>query len=606
MPEPQTPPLSSELPGSELKLLSLAQKRLLRFLVFGGVLVLAGSLYLAGITLWQDLTEPRVRLHAFYQGMLLFHFAAGTGVCALALAFAIWHLRAAWKRRRFSTVAGGTCAALGCAVLLVTGFDMLEQGNVEGSTSVFQIHRLAGVLALVAYVLHRRLAYTPTPKPVTRRVTASTAGLLFGALAIHGLLAFFAPPLPERAESAFAEIDITEDPFLPFVPLGSAREGSRFAPARTTTATGELINPALLAPGHAPSPEELERQVSERGFAAEHAIGAEDCRVCHPDVVAQWEDSAHRFSSFNNPFYTASIETLREERGPEAAKFCGGCHDPAVLLSGGFDGELDSDSLAAQTGLSCMACHGMHRIHDVTGNGNWEFADGMEDPYLFAGATEGWELWLRKYLIKARPRDHRRTLAKDFFSDSEYCATCHKVSLGVEINNYKWLRGQDEYDAWHASGVARNAAATFYLPPEAKSCQSCHMPLEAATRGDLAATDGLVRSHRFPSANTALPFVRGDQEMLEAAESEMSAERVRVDVLAIDHPRRGFVLDPASEALDLEAGDELIVYVVVRNLGVGHTFPGGTNDSNEGWLRFEARGARGESLALSGSLLEDG
>jgi len=44
----------------------------------------------------------------------------------------------------------------------------------------------------------------------------------------------------------------------------------------------------------------------------------------------------------------------------------------------------------------------------------------------------------------------------------------------------------------------------------------------------------------------------------------------------------------------------------VRNQGVGHTFPGGTNDSNEGWLEFTLKNDAGATLAISGFLDENG
>jgi tetratricopeptide (TPR) repeat protein len=39
---------------------------------------------------------------------------------------------------------------------------------------------------------------------------------------------------------------------------------------------------------------------------------------------------------------------------------------------------------------------------------------------------------------------------------------------------------------------------------------------------------------------------------------------------------------------------------------VGHTFPGGTNDSNEGWLEITVRGDDGQVLARSGAMGDDG
>jgi tetratricopeptide (TPR) repeat protein len=55
----------------------------------------------------------------------------------------------------------------------------------------------------------------------------------------------------------------------------------------------------------------------------------------------------------------------------------------------------------------------------------------------------------------------------------------------------------------------------------------------------------------------------------------------------------------------LMVGERVTIDVVVRNLGVGHTFPGGTNDSNEGWLEFTVVDDQGRVLTTSGFLQDD-
>jgi hypothetical protein len=52
--------------------------------------------------------------------------------------------------------------------------------------------------------------------------------------------------------------------------------------------------------------------------------------------------------------------------------------------------------------------------------------------------------------------------------------------------------------------------------------------------------------------------------------------------------------------------NQVTVDVVVRNMGVGHTFPGGTNDSNEGWLEFTLKNEEGTALVMSGYIDENG
>ncbi len=591
---------------AKLALLSPFQKALLKVLIAVGVLVVANSLYLAGYTAWQESTGARARLLAFYQWNLVAHFALGIALVALAVVFSALHLKKALRRRRWHTVTTGVVALFAALVLLQTGFTLLELGNSAQNRGVFHAHRLAGLLGLAAYVAHRVRSYDAPPVRQRWRMlgTIAAATLVLG-LTHAGLLSRTAAPRV-LYHDAFAELDVREDPFIPFRGIGDVPHDAPFFPSPTSLAGGDLLDPKVILPGPPADAAAVRAEVEAQGFAHKQLLGASDCIVCHADTTHQWATSAHRFSSFNNPFYAASVLALREEAGPEVSRFCGGCHDPAVMHVGTFMGEIDIGTVEAQAGLTCTACHLVNRIHDVTGNGNYELADNGEDPYLFADATSGWRLSLRKYLIKARPRDHKDFFLRPFYRQAEYCSTCHKVGIDSEVNSYRWLRGQNEYDNWHNSGVSRNNSRTFYLPPEAKNCQSCHMPYEEAPLGDLAAKDGQVRSHRFTAVNTALPHLRGDTDTIARIERFLRESKLRVELLALDHPQHGFVLDPERSTPELRPGDEVVVYVAVRNEGVGHTFPGGTNDSNEGWLHVVARAESGEVLLESGALLEDG
>jgi tetratricopeptide (TPR) repeat protein len=94
---------------------------------------------------------------------------------------------------------------------------------------------------------------------------------------------------------------------------------------------------------------------------------------------------------------------------------------------------------------------------------------------------------------------------------------------------------------------------------------------------------------------------------VERIETFLRDEKLRVDVFAVSSessPEPTMALDETLPPLP--AGEQVTVDVVVRNQGVGHTFPGGTNDSNEGWLEFTVRSEVGTTLAISGALDADG
>ncbi len=242
-----------------------------------------------------------------------------------------------------------------------------------------------------------------------------------------------------------------------------------------------------------------------------------------------------------------ATDQFRQEKGAVASRFCGNCHEPLLVASGAMDqpGVLSRGTRAAQAGVTCLICHSVTHV-DREGNGRY-LADLRPVP-IGAGGVHG---------ARVRP---------PLMNQAIFCAACHKVGLGADVTADRWLRGQDDYDAWHVSAVAGNGAGSVYRPAASQTCQDCHMPLEPATEGDAAAKNGMIRSHRFLGANTALPHLRGDAEQEERVARNL---RGRASLALIwSGPRR--------------------VDALLRARGVGHRFPGGTMDSNEVWLEVTA------------------
>src|SRR5438094_7509489 len=115
--------------------------------------------------------------------------------------------------------------------------------------------------------------------------------------------------------------------------------------------------------------------------------------------------------------------------------------------------------------------------------------------------------WGHDYVTDLNPEPPRRVFLKPFMrtDTAEFCSTCHKVHLDQPVNHYRWIRGFNEYDNWQASGVSGQGARSFYYPPKSQGCGDCHMPMVKSN--DAGAKAGMIHSHRFPAANTAVPFV---------------------------------------------------------------------------------------------------
>lgn len=636
-------PLPGDTQRRPRSLLTPGSRFLLRVGLALGAFMIANTVYLlfnrtADAAGWEFFAIGDIAIPKLYQTVVVSHTFVGLGFAGVLAIFAVWHLPAVWRRRGSASIVSGLFMAAVGAVLAVTGLFIMTVAATRHNEWAWWTHVACAALAPIGYTIHRLRSHVPPDRSSLPRFGYAVATMLALMLAGHmvGHRGAVLTAEAERARSSGSDTgpgarNRSAGAHAPstFLPAAFVPPESPFFPAATTTTTGDHLPARIITRGDVGTPEELKADIERHGFAVDTKVGADTCDRCHQDIVVQWASSAHRFASFNNPFYEATINDMRKNSMgsnewidrhlagvPNAAdrvgmiksKWCSGCHDPALMLPGDMSHEIDRNTPEAQAGLTCLACHNIDHIHNQTGNGNYNIADEQEDPYLFANATEGsWGAYLHDLVIKARPAVHMRQMLKGFFRTGEYCAACHKVNLNVPVNSYRWFRGQNEYDAWHDSGVAHNASRTFYLPPKKRTCQECHMPAEPAPLGDVAAKNGMVKSHRFLAANTALPFIRGDKETIARTEEFLRSDRLTVDIFAV---RRGVEEEPVAAvertALKLVAGEPVQFDVVVRNRNVGHTFPGGTNDSNEGWIEAVVLDEQGKVLAINGQIEEDG
>jgi tetratricopeptide (TPR) repeat protein len=415
--------------------------------------------------------------------------------------------------------------------------------------------------------------------------------------------------------------DRTQNPLTP--PLSMNEEGagaqSPFAPSSAQTNTGKIIPSNFF-------------------------MDSESCGQCHKDIYEQWKSSVHHFASFNNQFYRKSIEYMQDVGGTRPSKWCAGCHDHAVFFNGRFDRPIREqiDTPEAQAGLGCMSCHAI--VHVGSSMGNADFRVEYPPLHELASSHNRYIRALDYFLTYLNPKPHKRTFIKPFMREqsAEFCAACHKVHLDAPVNNYRWVRGFNDYDNWQASGVSGMGARSFYYPPKSQACADCHMPMTPSQ--DPGNRDGKIHSHRFPAANTAIPYVNQDEAQLRATEEFLKSGFITVDIFAVspgtpENDRQvktrgqdvvqanstfavgeeaeqsgpavirdvGRIAAPLDSAgTKLEAGTSARVDVVVRTRKIGHFFPGGTVDSFDTWLEFQATDGKGRVIFQNGGVMDEG
>lgn len=293
------------------------------------------------------------------------------------------------------------------------------------------------------------------------------------------------------------------------------------------------------------------------------------CASCHEDVARSWAQSAHGRSSFDNPWYRVAIDSFRAERGNEASRFCAGCHDPVLLVSGAIDEEVQGDDPRAHAGVPCLVCHS---TTETRSDGNGSFTLDLSDVPI-PNPEDAAEVAAHVARVTPSPL---RTEA--------LCGTCHRSFLGSEIASPHHMGGIDDIGAWRQSAFS-GAQAERYDDVEANGCTGCHMTLIDAPN-DLAATEGQVHSHRVASSHTALPGSEDAHLLAGAASIDVAATRVG----------QRWVYDLRQ----VGRGNEYTFDVVVRNEAVGHRFPGGTRDLQDTWVEVSVFDEEGTLLGQAG------
>ncbi len=568
-----------------------------RLLIAGFLAILINSSYLAAYA------DPTL----FYFGNVVLHLLLGTILAVSFVVFILRRLRAlSWPMLLLSAIVAASA---------VMGFYLMIVGSTRPHRWALYLHIALAIAGSIPLLI------------IIGRVVRAYAGSNRRSLSYAVIALFvFVYPMASGAYNRHAAAShklITNPDDVPLTMEGEgAGPASPFFPSSAETNVGGIIPSTFF-------------------------ITAKECGRCHKDIYDQWNSSAHHFASFNNQWYRKSIEYMQDVIGTKPSKWCAGCHDHAVFFNGRFDRPIKEqiDTPEAQNGLGCTSCHSI--VHVKSTMGQADFTIEYPPMHDLAVSENPVLRWVHDYLLNVAPAPHRETFLKDFHTKQtpEFCSSCHKVHLDVPVNGYRWFRGFNDYDNWQASGVSGEGARSFYYPPKSQKCADCHMSLVASN--DPAAREGKVHSHRFPAANTALPYVNQDAEQLKAVQDFLQDGQVTVDIFGLvrtgtpqgtsarrpaasEEQRLASTFAVGEESMDFGAqpafisqpveviaplgkvdaavrrDDSVRVEVVVRTRKVGHFFPGGTVDAFEAWVELEAVDDKGQIIFHSGSVEDSG
>ena len=337
----------------------------------------------------------------------------------------------------------------------------------------------------------------------------------------------------------------------------------------------------------------------------EKFISAERCAKCHTDIHPQWRESAHG-NAFREPFYQKNVNDLIAQKNIAFTRHCESCHNPAALFSGALTDKVQfKERPFDDDGVSCIACHSIESVN-LRGVGGYTMGEPAliehEDGTKISDPTD-------EEILEDVP-GHKRALMRDLLKKPEFCGACHKSQVPQELNDYKFLRAFAVADELQQSSFSKESPHPFYVRDK-ETCNSCHMTMVDAKKFDLAATNGLIASHRYAAANTAIPAFYNYKDQLNEVDAFLKSDRLGVDIFAIrrtpkDGGKEEFVAPVNRQNFKLAAGDSLTADVVITNKNIGHSFPPELRDFYEAYVEFCVLDGSGKTLYKSGFIKPDG
>lgn len=518
------------------------------------------------------------------QWIYLLHVLIGIAVVIGLLLYVPMHFRRTLGMRKAALAVTGYLLAILFLALSVSGLHTILFGQSEALRWIHDLHVWLAYLIALFFCLHllffalNNKSLPPRTQPRAPIITDN--GTLLGILVAHTILVplVYGVSMIYRSNSPPVYSEAAVQPYE--LPYGQ----HPFRPSQTETPKGEFVKINTIARSNR-------------------------CGVCHEQIFEQWQASMHAQAA-SDPAYVTNINLLAESRGLAATRYCEGCHAPVALLTGqltrGGQHGGEPDTAANVEGVSCLGCHNISRAVHLRGVASYEFSPSQS--YLFAYSDSLIATKLHNFLIRLQPAAHRLDMRAAVVSSPELCATCHVQFMDKDMNGWGWVKMQDEYTSWLNSRFSGQSQHTF-SEQRPVACNDCHMPL--MPMADPSANKrGLARSHRTIGANTAIPWLNGDTEQLQATKNFLRTNKVQV---SIDVPSQ---LDATrSEQFTSEAsrlgnesppfvylGEALAFKVTVSNAQVGHAFPGGTIDINQAWLWIRIVDAAGRAIFESGDL----
>ncbi|WP_407572865.1 multiheme c-type cytochrome [Deinococcus altitudinis] len=281
------------------------------------------------------------------------------------------------------------------------------------------------------------------------------------------------------------------------------------------------------------------------------------CGRCHVAIHDNWQSSLHRLSA-SDAWYLKTKDLLAFEEGAPAVRLCAGCHAPVSLMTGEV-GLYSSEAASIREGITCSFCHTLSAVNG--GNAKYVSNPGGIRPYPQGDYLAESGIQPAAHLVMLDPAQHRADMLKPFYRTSQFCQSCHELTL----NNVKL---QSTFSEWAASSYAQKGV----------TCQGCHFTPGAGPTTEV----GRLVEH-YPDTRSGI------------LRHSLGGGSVTIGT----RDNRSELKDALKLSARVERGRLL---VTVRNVLAGHSVPTGVSDLRELWVEVTGQDVNGRKVFHSGHL----
>jgi len=314
------------------------------------------------------------------------------------------------------------------------------------------------------------------------------------------------------------------------------------------------------------------------------------CAECHQEIFDQWADSNHRLMGESNPYFIAVLNAAGQAEGEDFKDWCLGCHMPSNVMSNlplkskghmfekngaSLKRALENNQSDIDEGTSCLFCHRITDIEDAGGNASFTINLIDREHYVGEKNTDSTVMhWLSSRQINSKPKRHKDSYMKSFYTDPKLCKTCHNEfapGTGALI--------VDTYGEWEKSSFNNPGD-----PSKHRTCIDCHMHGDIDRIGE--DIPGLSTDRGTPKKNVVTHQFTGANHHL------VGLRNKKLEAMSLQLLRSSATVEQRFESAQL--------IVKITNVGAGHDLPTGVADFRQFWIEVTATDADNNIVLSSG------